>query len=146
MNFEIIILSGLIIVLIIILYFKKSSVKYTNVKMGDIELRVEIADTFIKRTKGLMFRKSLNENEGILFIFNDEDYHGIWMMNMSFPIDIIWVDRDKKIVDITKDVQPCRLNCPVYKPREKSLYVLEVKANFTEKDGIRIGSTLEFEL
>lgn len=143
MKFEIIILSGIIIVLFIILYLKKPT-KYTNVKIGNTEVRAEIADTIIKRTKGLMFRKSLPENEGMLFVFDKEDYHGFWMMNMSFPIDIIWINKDKKVVDILKDAQPCGLICSTHKPKEKTMYVLEVNANFTEKHGIKVGSTLEF--
>jgi len=146
MKFEIIILSGLTIVLLIILLFKNPPIKYTNVKIVDTEIRAEMADTVIKRTKGLMFRKSLPENEGMLFVFNEEGYHSFWMMNMSFPIDIIWVSKEKKVVDITKNTQPCKMSCPTYKPKEKAKYVLEVNANFTEEHGVKIGSLLEFEL
>lgn len=146
MKFEIIILSGLIIVLFMILYFKKSPTKYTTVKIEDTEIRAEIADTFTERMKGLMFRKTLPENEGMLFVFDNEDYHGFWMMNMSFPIDIIFVNKEKKVVDMVKNVQPCRLSCSTYKPKKRAMYVLEVNANFTEKHDIGIGTTLEFGL
>jgi len=145
MKFEIIILC-LIIVLFIILYFRRSPTKYTTVKIGDVKIRAEIADTLIKRTKGLMFKKILPENEGMLFIFDNEGYHSFWMMNMSFPIDIIWINKEKKVVDISKNTQPCKLSCSTYKPKEKAIYVLEVKANFTEKHGVKIGSSLKFEL
>jgi len=146
MKFEIIFLSVTVIVLLIIFFLKKPSGKYTNVKVGNTQIRAEIADTFITRTKGLMFRKSLPENEGMLFIFNEEGYHGFWMMNMSFPIDIIWIDKEKKVVYIEKNAQPCGLICSSYIPKEKAMYVLEVNANFTEEHGIKIGSSLEFEL
>ncbi len=146
MKFEIGILSGLIIVLIIVLYFKKSPTKYAIVKIKDTEVRAEIADTFTDRAKGLMFRKTLPEKEGMLFVFNDEDYHSFWMMNMSFPIDIIFINKDKKIIDIVKNAQPCGLSCSTYKPKEKVMYVLEVNANFTEKHEMTIGTTLEFVL
>ena len=146
MKFEIIILSGIVIILLIIFYLKKSPTKYTNVKITNTEIRAEIADTLIKRTKGLMFRKSLSQNEGMLFIFNEEGYHGFWMMNMSFPIDIIWIEKEKKVVYIEKNAQPCGLICSSYIPKEKAMYVLEVNANFTEEHGIKIGSSLEFEL
>lgn len=146
MKFEIIILSGLIIVLFIILYFKKSPTKYTTVKIEDTEIRAEIADTFTERAKGLMFRKTLSEEEGMLFVFNNEDYHGFWMMNMSFPIDIIWINEEKEVVDIVKNVPSCRFSCTSYKPKGKAMYVLEVSANFTERHDIGIGTILEFEL
>jgi hypothetical protein len=146
MKLEIIILSVITVFLLIILFLKKPSVKYTNVKVGNTKIRAEIADTLIERTKGLMFRKSLPENEGMLFVFNDEDYHSFWMMNMSFPIDIIWINKEKKVVDIAKNVQPCKLICSTYTPKEKAMYVLEVNANFTEEHGIKIGKILEFQL
>ena len=145
MKFEIIILSS-IIILLIILYFKKSTTKYTNIKIGDTEIRAEIADTFIKQTRGLMFRKSLPENEGMLFVFDEEGYHSFWMMNMSFPIDIIWVNKEKEVVDIVKNAQPCKFSCLSYKPKERAIYVLEVNANFTSEHGIRTRSSVEFEL
>ena len=143
---EIIVLSSLIIVSVIILLFKKSPTKYANVKIEDTKIRAEVADTLMQRTRGLMFRKALSEGEGMLFVFGKEDYHGFWMMNMSFPIDIIWISKEKKVVDILKNAQPCKLSCLTHKPKEKALYVLEVNANFTEKHSIKIGSTLEFEL
>jgi hypothetical protein len=143
MKFEIIILSG-IIVLLIILYLKKSPTKYTNVKVEDTVIRSEIADTPIKRTKGLMLRKSLPENEGMLFVFSEEGYHSFWMMNMSFPIDIIWINNEKKVVDIVKNAQPCIITCSSYRPKEKAMYVLEVNANFTEEHGVKIGTSIEF--
>ena len=146
MKFEIIILFCIIIVLLIILYFKKSPTKYTNVKIGNTEIRAEVADTLIKRTRGLMFRKSLPENEGMLFIFDEEDCYSFWMMNMSFPIDIIWINKEKEVIDITKNVQPCKLICPTYKPKEKAMYVLEVNANFTEEHDVEIGKPLEFQI
>jgi hypothetical protein len=146
MKFEIIILFVTVIVLLIFLYLKKTPTKYTNVKVGNTEIRAEIADSLLKQTKGLMFRKSLPDNEGMLFVFNDEGYHSFWMMNMSFPIDIIWADKEKEIVDITKNIQPCKLICPTYNPKEKAMFVLEVNANFTEKHKVEIGKPLEFQI
>lgn len=146
MKFEIIILFVTVIVLLIFFYLKKTPTKYTNVKIGNTEIKAEIADSLIKQTKGLMFRKSLPENEGMLFVFNDESYHSFWMMNMSFPIDIIWINKEKVIVYITKNVQPCKLICPTYRPKEKTMYVLEVNANFTEEHKVEIGKPLEFQL
>jgi hypothetical protein len=144
---EIIILSATVIFLLIIFFLKKSPVKYTNVKIGKTEIKAEIADTLITKTKGLMFRKSLPENEGMLFIFDEEAYHSFWMMNMSFPIDIIWINKEKKVIDITKDAQPCKIICStIYRPKEKAMYVLEVNANFTDEHGIKIGTSLEFNL
>jgi hypothetical protein len=146
MRFEIITLSVTVIILLVLIFFKRQPVKYTNVKIEDTEIRAEIANTFVKRTKGLMFRKNLPEDEGMLFIFDEEGYYNFWMMNMSFPIDIIWINKEKEVVDIIKEARPCGLTCSGYKPKEKSMYVLEVNANFTEKHSVKVGSSLKFEL
>jgi len=146
MRYDLIIFVVGIVIVLIILYFWKTPKKYTNVKIGNATVKAEIADTTLKQIKGLMFRKNLPKNEGMLFVFDQDGFHGVWMMNMSFPIDIIWVDNEKKVVDVVKDAQPCRLLCPTYRPKEKARYVLEVNANFTEKHKVKIGSSLEFNL
>lgn len=146
MRFDLIIIVVGIVIILIFLYFKRTPTKYTNVKVGNATIKAEIADTSLKQIKGLMFKKDLPEDQGMLFVFNQDGFHGIWMMNMSFPIDIIWVDSQKKVVDVVKDAQPCRLICSTYRPKEKARYVLEVNANFTEKHGVKIGLDLEFTL
>jgi uncharacterized membrane protein (UPF0127 family) len=69
------------------------------------------------------------------------------MKDMKFPIDIIWVDSNKKIVHIEDNLQPCLflLPCPSYTPTADSLYVLEVVSNFTNKHDIRIGDKVFFD-
>ena len=115
-----------------------------KVTIGRTTIEAEVADTWPKKIKGLMFRDSLDEKTGMLFLFDNDDYHGIWMMNMSFPIDIIWIDSEHKIVDIAKDAQPCRISCTTYTPKEKARYVLEVNTGFTDKYSIKIGDNVKF--
>jgi len=146
MKLEIIILALIFFVLFMILIFKKTPEKQTKIKIGSTEIKAEIADTNLKRIKGLMFRKALPENEGMLFVFEKEDYHTFWMMNMSFPIDIVWINKDKEIIDIVKNAQPCRISCTSFRPKNIALYVLEVNANFTDKRNIQIGSKVEFDI
>jgi uncharacterized membrane protein (UPF0127 family) len=140
-----VVLLLLIVVLIIFLNpFKPSG--YTEVSIGNTTVNAEIADTVLKRTKGLMGKKTLKENEAMLFVFDSEGYYRFWMMNMSIPIDIIFISKNKTVVDILKDAQPCGLSCETYTPKEKAMYVLEVKANFTERHRIKIGSKVNFNL
>ena len=146
MRFDLIIFFSGMIILLIFLLFRRTPTKYTNVKIGNIVIKAEIADTHLKRIIGLMSKKSLPEDQGMLFVFNQDGFHSIWMMNMSFPIDIIWIDNEKKVVDVVKNARPCRLSCTTYKPKEKARYVLEVNANFTEKNGIKIGAELDFKI
>ena len=107
-------------------------------------VNAEVADTLPKKLKGLMFRESLTEGNGMLFLFYNDDYHGIWMMNMRFPLDIIWIDSNQKIVDIVKNAQPCIIPFSIYKPRKKARYVLEVNAGFTDKHSIKVGDIVKF--
>jgi len=135
---------GLLVIIptLLIIRFLPSETHYKTVKISDINIKAEVADTTLKRIEGLMSKKTLPDNEGMLFIFGEENYHGIWMVNMSFSIDIIWVNKNLEIVDITEDVQPCKINCPVYLPDERALYVLEVNSGFTKKNKLQIGDTI----
>lgn len=135
-----------LVVVIIILSGMSKPTRYTNVKIGNTTVKVEIADTVIKQSKGLMFRKSLGKNEGMLFIFSNEGYHTFWMVNMSFPIDIIWISANRTIVDITKNAEPCFIPCKFYSPKEKAQYVLEVNSGFADKHKIKIGQKAKFNL
>ena len=91
-----------------------------------------------------MFRKTLAEHDGMLFIFQDEDSYSFWMKNMNFPLDIIWVDKDKKIVDIKKNVPACLGPCQPLSPSAKARYVIEVSAGFTDRHSVSIGQEVRF--
>jgi hypothetical protein len=144
MYFTIVLLLLIIILVIIANTFKAT--KYTEIKIGDTKVNAEIADTAFKKAKGLMGRKSLKENEGMIFPFNTEDYYKFWMFNMSIPIDIIYISKNKTVVEIWQNAQPCGLSCESYTPKEKSMYILEVRANFTERHKTKIGSKIDFKL
>ena len=104
-----------------------------------IKIKVEIADDDLERQQGLMFRSFLEENGGMLFIFDDEKKHDFWMKNTLIPLDMIFINENKKIVDI-KYAQPCEKDpCELYEPLESAKYVLEVNGNFTIENSIKIG-------
>jgi uncharacterized membrane protein (UPF0127 family) len=110
-----------------------------------IEVIVEIAQTPAQLQTGLMNREYLHENTGMLFIFKSEEKHSFWMKNMSFPIDIIWINANLKIVDITNEALPCRVEpCPTYTPSVPTKYVLEVPAGFAQKNLIETGQSIAF--
>ncbi len=101
--------------------------------------KVQIADTDEKRRKGLMFVEKLPEDEGMLFTYNQEWIYSFWMKNTLIPLDIIWFNKDKKIVDI-QTMQPCETDeCPSYTPKWKAQYVLEVNAGLMQKYRIQTG-------
>lgn len=110
-----------------------------TVCIKDVCVYVEVADTDAARQQGLMFRKNLPEGRGMLFVFEAEGRYGFWMKNMKFTLDIIWIDKEKKIVDIKPHLSPCQEACEIFGPPDKILYALEVDAGFAGRNKIEIG-------
>jgi uncharacterized membrane protein (UPF0127 family) len=106
-------------------------------------INADIAKNQDERARGLMFRESLEENSGMLFVFEEEGYHAFWMKNVRFPLDILWLDRDLKVVHISANTPPCIAEpCSIYASPKPAKYVLEVKANFTRENNVKIGDQL----
>ena len=123
----------------------KENLKINRVCIDDC-FYVELAETQEQRSKGLMHREVLDQDKGLLFIFDEEKEHSFWMKNTLIPLDIIWINEDKEIVDIKKDVQPCvQERCEIFKPSNKAKYVLEINAGQSEKTNIKIGDRLIFK-
>lgn len=110
--------------------------------IGNTTIQVEIADTDAERTLGLSGRESLAENTGLLFVFETEGYHGIWMKEMNFPIDIAWLDKNKKIIHIEHNVAP-ETYPKVFNPPSPDLFVLETNAGVFQKFNIGVGDTAQ---
>lgn len=147
-HFFLIVSVGLII-LLISLYtliqptqFGKNSTKVT---IGENIITAEISDSEEGRIQGLSGRKSLPENHGMLFVFEEANKYSFWMKDMKFPIDIIWINKGE-IVDITYHVNPEATDAKsltTYQPKESAQYVLEVNANYAREKGIKIGDLVE---
>jgi len=118
---------------------------YMKVKIGKKSIKVKVADNFWTRSKGLMFKKNIKEDEGMFFVFNKDCFPKFCMFGMCFPLDIIWINSKNRIVDITKNAKPSLNPWKIYKPAEACKYVLEVKANFTEKQNVKINDFVRFK-
>ncbi len=118
----------------------------TTVKLpSGNQILAELADTSAKRRLGLMFREHLAKNQGMLFIFDNEKQHGIWMKNCRIPLDILWLSAKQQVVHLQNSAIPCRSDpCPIYSPTKKALYVLEIKAGLIQEENIRVGDLLYF--
>jgi len=114
----------------------------SQVKVNDTVFNVEIADSLEERVKGLSGRENLSENEGLFFIFDIEDEHGIWMPDMNFSIDIVWINSEFKIVSIERNVSPETFPTVFY-PQKKAKYVLETPSG-TIGDNVKIGDKIIF--
>ncbi len=117
-----------------------------RVCIKDICLEAEIVNSEAQKKRGLMYRESLAWESGMLFIFDVPARYSFWMNNMRMPLDIIWIDSDKNIIDITQSALPCKgqQGCENIIPVSEVKYVLEVNAGFSNKNKIRIGDKVEF--
>jgi uncharacterized membrane protein (UPF0127 family) len=108
---------------------------------------VETVSTLEQRSLGLMHRKSMDADKGMLFIFQQAQPYTFWMKNTLIPLDIIWLDHARRVVHIEKNVPPCKHDpCADYHPLASALYVLEINAGLSEKKNIRLGDTAQFNL
>lgn len=117
-----------------------------QVKINDLRINVEIADTSEKRKKGLGGRQSLASDSGMLFIFEKSDRHALWMKGMKFPLDFIWI-REGKIIDIIKNAKvpdpgTKDQDLPIYLPNSPATAVLEVNSGFVDSHEVKIGDTI----
>jgi len=109
-------------------------------------LYAEVVDTPETRNQGLMFRDHLPIGGAMLFVFQKAQAYRFWMKNCRFSIDIIWLNLKKEIIYISKNTPPCKSkSCPTYGPKKtKALYVLEVAAGFSKKNGLKLGEPIQF--
>ena len=108
----------------------------------NITFNVEIAKTIEERRTGLMYRKKLLNNEGMLFIFPREKIIQLWMKNTYIPLDVIFISENKVIVDIKKNME--KLSKTIVKSKVKSRYALEFNAGLINKLDIKIGDKVLF--
>ena len=108
----------------------------------NITFNVEVAKTIEERRIGLMYRKKLLNNEGMLFIFPREKIIQLWMKNTYIPLDVIFISENKVIVDIKKNME--KLSETIVKSKVKARYALEFNAGLINKLNIKIGDKVLF--
>jgi len=107
---------------------------------------LELALTPQEVTDGLMFRPSLPEKRGMLFIFEVDRYPAFWMKNTLIPLDLIFLDSTGLVVDVVANVPPCAADpCPTYSPTNPARAVLEVGAGVAAAHGVATGTAITFE-
>lgn len=100
----------------------------------NIEIVAELAETEYMQSKGLMFREDMPENSGMMFIYNDERIRTFWMKNTPLPLDIIFLNKDLKIIKIHARTTP--YSQQLYSSGNPAQFVLEVNGGFCERYGI----------
>jgi uncharacterized membrane protein (UPF0127 family) len=110
---------------------------------GDVPVTVEVADTPDRRSLGLMYRKELAADAGMIFVFDEPEHLTFWMKNTVLPLDMIFIGEDRHVLGIVKNAVPFTTT-----PRGvggESRYVLEVNAGFSDRHGVTGGDTVTFE-
>lgn len=106
---------------------------------------VEVVQKEEELHHGLQFRKSLDPDGGMLFIFKKSGPYAFWMKDTLIPLDMIWMDDTRKIVHVEHNVPPCAADpCPQYPPGHEALSVLEINAGYANELGLKIGDIAEF--
>jgi uncharacterized membrane protein (UPF0127 family) len=117
-------------------------------KPGGVTVLAEKADSPDKKARGLMFRTSLGQKEGMIFYFEESGYQTFWMYNTRLPLTIIFLNDKGRIVDI-QDMQPCLEKnanlCETYTSRTAAQYAIEVNQGFTKTYGITVGDKVVIE-
>ncbi|KAF1701922.1 DUF192 domain-containing protein [Pseudoxanthomonas kaohsiungensis] len=116
------------------------------VEVGGERFQVEVADDDAERARGLMFRDAMADDHGMLFIHDRQEPQAYWMKNTRIPLDILYFDRDRRLVSQQRDVPPCSAGdrCPPYPSRAPAQYVLELNAGQAARLGLQDGALLTF--
>ncbi|HVP68241.1 MAG TPA: DUF192 domain-containing protein [Anaeromyxobacteraceae bacterium] len=106
-------------------------------------VQVEVADDDAKRQRGLMFRKELADDRGMIFVFDEEGEHSFWMKNTLIPLDLIFIDGQGRVTGIVERAQPLTLEPRLGGP---SRYVLEVAGGWAARRGVKAGDRVRIEI
>jgi uncharacterized membrane protein (UPF0127 family) len=107
-----------------------------------VTVAVEVVDTNESRQRGLMYRKHLGPDEGMLFIFDREEHHTFWMHNTLIPLDMIFIKSDWTVLGIVENAEP--LTDSLRSVPGDSQYVLEVNAGFSRSHGLQSGTSVQY--
>jgi uncharacterized protein len=124
---------------------KQRWVKFPN---GE-KFRVELATTKTELQRGMKYRESLSPGTGMLFVYGKQGLYPHWMYEVKMPLDVIWMDGEKRIVQMAVDMKPCPPgppeSCRGFGGTYMAAYALEIQAGQAEKNGLKPGMRLEFE-
>ena len=124
---------------------KKDTSFHKEIIIGNIVVKVKIAESPAEKQKGLSGRNFMRKNSGMLFIFSQPDFYPFWMKDMEFPIDIIWLDENLQIINIEKNITPDTFP-KKFMPRLPAKYALEVNGGWSDKNEVKEGINIKVKL
>lgn len=116
-------------------------VRQPTMKFGSRTIAIEEANSSRDRERGLSGREGITDSYGMLFDFERKGQHCMWMKDMHFPIDILWLDENKKVMEIASSIPPESFPSN-FCPAEDATYVLEVQSGLSETAGVDVGEQL----
>lgn len=108
-----------------------------RLRVGQAEVKIEIADTDEEKSRGLAGKDSLAEDEGMMFVFDQPGQYGFWMKGMRFALDFVWI-RQGRVVEVSESVS-AEDQTQVYQPKEPIDTMLEVNAGWAARHGVKVG-------
>lgn len=114
---------------------------------GGREIKAERMVHVTDMARGMMFRDSLAPDRGMLFFHEREGNYTYWMYQVRIPLDIIWMDGNRRIVEISANTPPCKTaasQCPQYGGTRSAKYVLEIGGGMAARYGLKVGDVLDF--
>ena len=144
---------SLLLILCSFLYLttKEALAMMPTVKLGNEEVKLEVAQTDAEIQQGLMYRTALPETQGMVFLFNPPRPVAFWMYHCFINLDMVFI-KDGKIIKISHDVPPCKSTDPNQCPRYPSegevevSHVIELAGGFCERHGVKEGDSVTFNL
>ena len=113
------------------------------VHIGGSNVTLDVADTDKLRERGLSYRKMIDQNTGMLFVFERSGIYKFWMKDMNIPIDIVWLDSNKKIVHIEHSLSPDTYP-QAFGPDINTQWVIELPAGAVKQEDVSVGDILSF--
>ena len=120
-----------------------TSYQTQKVLIGQVEYILEVADTDSLREQGLSYRTSLAPQTGMLFMFDTPQILKFWMKDMNFPIDIIWLDENKTVLQIEHSLSLSTYSAS-FSPDSQTQYVIEIPVGDVGRIGVKMGDGLVF--
>jgi uncharacterized membrane protein (UPF0127 family) len=143
-----IVIGGLVLILVavVVSYIATNFQPKIDLRLGSGVFNVRLANTEATRQQGLSGVEKLGAMDGLLLVYQGDDYWGIWMKDMKIPLDIIWLNNEKKVIYIVTDALPSLGTSKTFTPAVPARYVLEVPLGTVKKAAIKISDTATFTL
>ena len=136
--------GALILVALVASYILNNFQPTTEVRLSSGIFHVQLATTKAEREKGLSGVEQLDQNGGLLMVFDTLDEGSIWMKDMKIPIDVVWLDQDKEVIYTAANLSPDLGISKIFRPKEPAMYILEVPAGTIKNSAIKKGDTATF--